>query len=260
MTLDQIILLASTVLFAGHFMVVLRTVRADRPWDTKRGLLVVGIGCAVQLLLLWYRGEAHGRCPITNSGEVLVFLAWSMVVWYLLFGSSYRLSLLGMCTMPLVVLLQGVALVPGVYQPLPEERVETVNAVVELHAATAILGYGAFGLAAVASGMFVFQNWHLKRRRTSKAVFALPPITRLFDALIRLVTIGVVLLGASLSVSLLAMEQAGGVKAAIGWLVLGAFAILLVLRKVFHLSQKNVAWVVLLVFSLAAGTIGFMTS
>jgi len=241
-------------------MVVLRTVRSGRPWDTKRGLLVVGLGCAVQFLLLWHRGEAHGRCPITNSGEVLVFLAWSMVVWYLLFGSSYRLSLLGMCTMPLVVLLQGVALLPGFYQPLPVERVESVNAVVELHAATAILGYGAFGLAAVASGMFIFQNWHLKRRRTSKAVFALPPITSLFAALLRLVTIGVVLLGASLMVSLLAMEQAGGVKVTIGWLVFGLFLVLLVLRKVFHLSQKNVALVVLLVFSLAAGTIGFMTS
>lgn len=259
MTLDQLLLVASTLLFAGNFGLVLWMVKTNRYRDSRMGLLVVSFGFVVQTALLWVRGEAHGRCPITNSGEVLVFLAWAMIIWYLLFGSSYRLSLLGMCTMPLVVLIQILAMLPGVYRELPAERVKEVSAVVELHAATAIMAYGAFGLAAVAAGMFLFQSRHLKRHETSSTFFVLPPITKLFTALNRLLVIGVFLLAVSLGVSYLTPVPVPGDKLTIGYAVLVLYALLLGCRKVFGISQSAMAWITAGLFVLAAGSIGFMT-
>ena len=51
-------------------------------------------------IFLFDRGHAIGRCPITNRFEVLVFMTWSMVLIYLVIGSTYRLSLMGAFTAP----------------------------------------------------------------------------------------------------------------------------------------------------------------
>src|SRR5947207_6798288 len=42
--------------------------------------------------------------------EVFVFLAWSVALIYMLVGPAYRLSLMGAFTAPLVLILQGLAL------------------------------------------------------------------------------------------------------------------------------------------------------
>ncbi len=67
------------------------------------GLISAGFVC--QTLFLVDRGHQIGRCPITNFFELLVFLGWSMILIYLLIGSSYRLSLLGVITAPFVSVL-----------------------------------------------------------------------------------------------------------------------------------------------------------
>jgi len=48
----------------------------------------------LQTAFLSVRGHALGSCPITNLFEVLVFLAWSIALIYLLIGTTYRLSLM----------------------------------------------------------------------------------------------------------------------------------------------------------------------
>src|SRR3984893_19247899 len=60
-------------------------------------------------MFLFDRGHAIGRCPITNRFEVLVFMTWSMVLIYLLIGSSYRLSLMGAFTAPVASVLLSFA-------------------------------------------------------------------------------------------------------------------------------------------------------
>ena len=59
-----------------------------------------GAGFILQTIFLFERGHAIGRCPITNYFELLVFMSWSMVLTYLLIGSTYRLSLMGAFTAP----------------------------------------------------------------------------------------------------------------------------------------------------------------
>src|SRR4029434_4140456 len=71
----------------------------------------IGLGFIFQTVFLWMRGQELGRCPITNLFEVFIFLAWSVALVYMLVGPAYRLSLMGAFTAPLVLLLQGFALI-----------------------------------------------------------------------------------------------------------------------------------------------------
>jgi len=71
----------------------------------------VGLGFIFQTAFLSVRGHELGRCPLTNLFEVFIFLAWSVAAIYMLVGPAYRLSLMGAFTAPLVVLLQGFALI-----------------------------------------------------------------------------------------------------------------------------------------------------
>jgi hypothetical protein len=46
-----------------------------------------------QLGFLSIRGDLRGACPLRDTGEILVFLAWSLTLFYLLVGPAYRISL-----------------------------------------------------------------------------------------------------------------------------------------------------------------------
>src|SRR5688572_374783 len=45
-----------------------------------------------QLGFLYVRGQARGACPLVGIGEILAFLAWSLTLFYLAVGPTYRLS------------------------------------------------------------------------------------------------------------------------------------------------------------------------
>src|ERR1700737_4129839 len=72
-------------------------------------------GFLLTTMFVFGRGHAIRRCPITNRFEVLVFMNWSMVLIYLVIGSTYRLSLMGAFTAPVAsgLLIVGVLLPPG---------------------------------------------------------------------------------------------------------------------------------------------------
>jgi ABC-type transport system involved in cytochrome c biogenesis permease subunit len=114
----------------------------------------------LQTAFLSIRGHALGSCPITNLFEVLVFLAWSIALIYMLIGTAYRLSLMGAFTAPLVFLLQVTALV----LPIDTARASRVspNPWLEFHASISIIAYGAFALACVAGAMYLVQERQLK--------------------------------------------------------------------------------------------------
>src|ERR1700720_1457142 len=105
--MDRYLLIVSTVCF---LVAVVRTIIALRAGVFQPGrfsFLAIGLGFIFQTAFLSIRGHALGRCPLTNLFEVFIFVAWSIALIYLLVGPTYRLSLMGAFTAPLVVLLQG---------------------------------------------------------------------------------------------------------------------------------------------------------
>ncbi len=141
-----------------------------------------------QLGVLGVRGELRGKCPLGDYGEILAFLAWSLVLFYLVVGPAYRISLLGLFTAPVVTIFQVVAI--GLLEANPE-RVYEVNAWGEAHAAFSVLSYGAFALAAVAALMFLVLNKKLKDHELGSSLFKnLPPVRSLLDSVVRLTALG----------------------------------------------------------------------
>ena len=157
-------------------------------------LPLLGITFVVQLMALGLRGEMRGACPLADTGEILAFLAWSLVMFYLLVGPAYRLSLLGLFTAPVVVVLQLIALIPGVMSLQPE-HVGSTEAWRETHAALSVLSFGSLTLAAVSGIMFVILDKLLKEKKFTSGLFNnLPSVHNLIDSTKRLLLIGLIIL------------------------------------------------------------------
>src|SRR6266403_5869930 len=152
----------------------------------------ISAGFLFTTIFLFDRGHAIGRCPITNRFEVLVFMTWSMVLIYLVIGSTYRLSLMGAFTAPVASALLVLAVSLS-----PEEetaRKIKVNPWLEAHTSFSMVACGAFALACIAGIMYLIQEQQLKTRQPSSIFFRLPPITALSIANSRLLLLGFALL------------------------------------------------------------------
>ncbi len=151
-------------------------------------------GFALHTMFLVQRGHALARCPLTNNFEVLAFIAWSAVLFYLVIGSAYRVSFLGAFTAPLVLALSLLALL--VANDAPLARPQATTKWVEFHAAIAILAVGAFALGFVAGAMYLLQERQLKTRRLGPTFLEMPSMDRLDKINFRLIIMGFAMLTA----------------------------------------------------------------
>ncbi|MEO8354084.1 MAG: cytochrome c biogenesis protein CcsA [Chthoniobacteraceae bacterium] len=191
--MDRILLIASTFCFLFGFATTMHTLGARVYHRSQFNFFAILAGFLFQTAFLYFRGEKLGRCPLTSLPEVLIFLGWSMVLFYLFIGPTYRLSLLGLFTSPLVFVLQLTALlIPGL-DTIPAEKIRP-NAWLEMHAAISIVAYGAFALAGIAGVMYLVQERQLKHHQITSFFHALPPIRDLAVANRRLVGVGFALL------------------------------------------------------------------
>ena len=186
--MDRYLLIVSTVCFLAaiaHTIVQLRN-GIFRPM--RFNFFAVGLGFILQTAFLSIRGHALGRCPITNLFEVVIFVAWSVALFYVVVGPAYRLSLMGAFTAPLVVLLQVFALIAPIDHPHRAKL--PANPWLEFHASMSLVAYGAFALACIAGVMYLVQERQLKTHHLHSIFFHLPPLTDLFAAITRLLWFG----------------------------------------------------------------------
>src|SRR5258708_5238041 len=162
--MDRLLLIASTFCFLFGFAYTMHALGARAYQRSWLNFFAILGGFACQTAFLYVRGAQLGRCPLTNLFEVLIFLSWSMVLFYLLIGPTYRLSLLGVFTSPLVFVFQVLALL--LLRDAPAAAKIAPNRWLEMHAALSVVAYGAFALACVAGQRL--------RRRRPKAPHASP--------------------------------------------------------------------------------------
>ncbi len=216
------------------------------------------IGAVFLTYFLEQRGEMHRRCPITNGAEVLTFIGWSVVLIYLLLGQAFRLSLIGLFTLPVIATLLGAAFVwlsfddPG---PRPHDRVDPW---LEMHAALSLLAYGGFGLAGIAGVMHMFQNRQLKGGHPSGLFYSLAPIRYLQTALFRLVLIGTILLSAGIAAAFF-MQKSPSLT---HWIILGAvwvvYAGLLLWQRFWPLPPNRFAGLTIASVAFAFATLAVL--
>ena len=198
--MDRLLLIGSTLCFLLGFAYTMFSLGARLGRSRRFNLTVLTTGFVLQTAFLCVRGRALGRCPLTNLFEVIVFLSWATVLFYLLVGNVYRLSPLGVFTAPLAFMLQMLALIAPIDR-LPPPRA-AVQPWLEFHAAFSVLSFGAFALAGLAGGMYLYQERQLKSHRLHASFFAMPPIAELGRLNARLLAVGFVLLSAGLGAGL----------------------------------------------------------
>ena len=194
--MDRLYLAISSAFFLAGILYAVITLTSGKYRQSSWNLIAIAGGFIFQTVFLYIRGEVHGRCPLSNLAEILIFLAWAMAIIYFLFGPTYRLSLLGLFTSPLVFLLQ----LPGLIAPFDRDAAlaaaaeKTLNPWVELHVSVALLAYGAFAMACVAGVMFLVQERQITSGKLDTLFYNLPPINTLTKTIQRLLGLGLALL------------------------------------------------------------------
>src|SRR3989449_11040259 len=186
--MDRYLLIVSTICFLAAVVHTVIELRGGVFRPMRFNFFAVGLGFIFQTAFLSIRGHALGRCPVTNLFEVLIFLAWSVALIYMLIGPAYRLSLMGAFTAPLVFLIQTLALLAPIDVRHPAKL--PANAWLEFHASMSIVAYGAFALACIAGVMYLVQERQLKTHQLHSIFYHLPPLTDLFAAITRLLWVG----------------------------------------------------------------------
>jgi ABC-type uncharacterized transport system permease subunit len=255
--MDRWLLLVSTLLAViGGAWGMASVHRGHRSRWTVFWMLAVLV---CQLGFLSLRGQARAACPLADRGEILVFLSWSLTLFYLLVGPAYRISLLGVFTAPVVVVFQSIALMPGVLTANPA-KVIGGNPWHETHSATSVLGYGAFALAAVAGVMFLVLDRQLKEHHLKSGLFRnLPPVRELLVSLTRLLWMG----GGLLTIGIIAGFMMPHDKSATGHLLAAlavwlGYAALLGVKSVRGLTGRRLSLSAVVLFVLSLGVFAFV--
>ncbi len=251
--MDRLFIIASTLCF---LLAVVRSVLLIRGGVFRPGrttFFAIASGFVLQSAFLFLRGRALGRCPLTNLFEVFIFMAWSVALIYLVVGPTYRLSLMGAFTAPLVLLMQAFALLA------PIDQVHTpklaVNAWLEFHASISIVAYGAFALACVAGLMYLVQERQLKTHQLHSVFHHLPPLTDLYAAIMRLLWLGFGLYTAGLISGFFTGEPLPRVKIAAAIAVWFLYGAILEGRQLLRLTPKHVAALCVVAFSAAVSVL-----
>lgn len=207
-------------------------------------------GCfALQAGFLYLRGQARSACPLGDLGEILAFLAWSLTLFYILVGRAYRLSLLGVFSAPVVMIIQSVVLFPGVLSVHPARRM-VLDPWKEMHSATSVLAYGGLALAAIAGVMFLTLDRQLKAQHLKSGLFRnLPNARTLLISQSRLLWLGTILLTIGIAAGLLTPfgkdYLAHLVAASIIW---SGYVVLLIVKQTRGLTGGGLSWSSVILF------------
>jgi HemX protein len=246
---DRYLLIASTICFLAAVVHTVIELRRGVFRPIRFNFSAIALGFIFQTAFLSIRGHQLERCPITNLFEVFIFLAWSVALIYMLVGPAYRLSLMGAFTAPLVLLLQGFALIA-----LTDVRHSVsgpVNSWLEFHASISLVAYGAFALACIAGVMYLVQERQLKTHHLHSIFYHLPPLTNLFAAITRLLWWGFALYTAGIVSGFFTnhpLPRVQVVSAIVLWLL---YAAILQARHLKWLAPKRVAALCIVGFSAA---------
>jgi HemX protein len=237
---DRLWLFLATLGYLASAAWGLYALGSQRSVANRWTFLFIVIGFGFHSLFLQQRGEAIQHCPITNLFETLAFFSWSLVLTYLLVGPTYRMSILGAFTAPVVFLINFFALAAPidlrvVMRPLGWQ--------LELHATLALLGLGVLGVAALASVAYLIQERQLKRHVLTSWFYTLPNVGRLELVQQQVLVWGFIIFSAGAVLGFFIPHQDADDWVKIAWsaAVWCLYAVLVVVLALGRLSHKKAA-------------------
>ncbi len=217
------------------------------------GILLLGF--ALNGVALFKRGLYFDRCPVNNLYEAMVFLGWTISGTAVAMGLSAKLRFVGAFASPVLFCLGIFALMPSLDEkrgPAPDFS----NGATSLHAASIILAYGAFGVAAVAGAMFLTQDRDLKQHKLRAMLSVLPPLGRLERVTAQLMWAGFALLTLGLAVGAIWVPLPAGksffsdLKVIWSSALWAFYLVLLVMQARSLLGGRRFAWGAVAAFAI----------
>ncbi len=193
---EHSLILTSLALYIGAFLYALFLLQGRPLWGSWGHRAMVTLGCLIHTYALYLRASQIHRCPVTNPFEVMMFITWTLVLCYLVFGMTWRVSFLGPFALPLIIVYCTFGLFPGLDRSRPEELQRSMY--LSLHASLSLLAYGVWALAGVTGAMYMLQERQLKTHRLRRLFLRLPAIGQLDRINFRLLLVGFVLLSAGM--------------------------------------------------------------
>jgi len=257
--MDRTLLILATLAFLGGLVHAIVSLRAGTWRENRWHWVPMAVGLVFQTAFLYLRGQQHGRCPLTNLFEVFIFIGWCIVLLYFLVGATYRLSLLGVFTAPMIALLQGLSLLSSLDKSVPLPR-GAPNPWLEIHAAVSLMAYAAFALACITGVMYLVQARLLKKHRIHGLFYQLPPIHELAKAIQRLAMLGLLLLSAGLAAAFPLHLPVSNPKLVFAWVVWGMYLAINVIMWARMLSARQIAWLAVVGFMVPLVSLWIVTA
>lgn len=195
---DRDLLVVAFAIYGCAFLYGLSFLLLRRPYSRVAMLIQLSCGFFVQTLGLNLRGTTIKAWPLGNPFEVAQFIAWSLVLLFLIIGPAFRLRLLGFLTAGLTTLIAGGSLAMHSWDHPYPLRIFGSNPWIEIHAALAIFSYSIFAILSLISFMFLVQRHGLKKKQFRGIYQILPSVQQLDLMAKRLLFTGVLFLSASL--------------------------------------------------------------
>ncbi len=117
---------------------------------------LIGVGFVLHTAALICRGIGAGRLPLTNQYEFATSFAWGIALCFLFFLWKYHFQALGVFVAPIIFLVIGYAAMQS--REVRELMPALQSGWLGIHVATAIISYGAFGVACAISVMFLLRD------------------------------------------------------------------------------------------------------
>lgn len=205
---DKTSFLVAVILFGISALYSIFLFRRGFREDNRITYLLLLLAFGFHTAAMLQRGFRLDRCPIHNLFEATMFVAWTMLVAYVVVGTWSRLRFLGAFASPVLFGIGVFALMPDLDVQGPAAGSSQVW--LSLHVAMFVLAYGAFGLSSVAGLMYLTQEHDLKFRKLRAVSSLMPSIQRLELAASRLLVAGFLLLSGALVVSALGFKHEYG--------------------------------------------------
>lgn len=117
---------------------------------------IIQIAFLLHSAALICRGLGAGRLPLTNQYEFATSFSWGIALCYLIFLYRFKFQALGTFVSPVIFIVIGYAAFQSreVKELMPALR----SSWLAIHVSTAIISYGAFGVAFAVSLMFLVRE------------------------------------------------------------------------------------------------------
>lgn len=253
-----LIVLAAYVVAAIHY--VLAFVNKRRAVE-RVAFLSLAVGLLIHTASLIIDWTQEGHYPLFALRETFSFLAWTLVIAYLLTLSRYRAMALGSFTIPLVAVLTFIATVVRDHNGARGAVTGSGAAwLFPVHTTALLFAYASFFVVFIASVMYLVQERELKLKTFGAFFHRLPSLSTVNEIATHAAGIGLTLLTLGIATGMLWSSSRDGrlwhndpkeIFAALTWLL---YMALILYRSTASWRGRRAAWMGVAGFALVLCT------